>query len=146
MLNYIGLIPVLTKAIQEQETKIEEQQQQLNEQAIRLERLEKLLGVATSNEDKAAAPSTGKLNKLFAPVPNPTTGESEINLTIDNNAKNAMINVRDINGKIVTVVPVAERGKSSVTIKLSAFESGVYTLELVVDGRIADTGKVVKVN
>ena len=146
MVNYIGLIPVLTKAIQEQETKIEAQQQQLNEQAIRLERLEKLLGVAMENEDKAAAPSTGKLNKLFAPVPNPTTGETELAFEVDGNASNVMIVVRDMSGKSVTSFPISARGKSSITLQLNSLSSGVYSCELVVDGKVTDSGRVVKSN
>lgn len=146
MVNYIGLIPVLTKAIQEQESKIEEQQQQLNEQAIRLERLEKLLGVAPAIEDKSADPSTGKLNKLFAPVPNPTTGETELAFEVDGNVSNVMIVVRDMSGKSVASFPISARGKSSITLQLNSLSSGVYTCELVVDGKVTDNARVVKTN
>jgi hypothetical protein len=75
MVNYIGLIPVLTEAIQEQQLLIQRQDSIISAQNARLDRLEGKSNAATG------ATASGE-NRLYQNQPNPTGGETLIRYSV----------------------------------------------------------------
>ncbi|MBK9047037.1 MAG: tail fiber domain-containing protein [Bacteroidetes bacterium] len=145
MVNYIGLIPVLTSAIQEQEIKINEQNGMLKVQLERIEKLEQLLGINQDNEDKVSDIPKTSDNKIQNCIPNPTSGATEIQFNTDLKAETVVLNVIDMQGQTIVSVPIVIKGKSTETVQLGAYATGIYTIELYVDGIKCDTKKVVKI-
>lgn len=137
MVNYIGLIPVLTEAIKEQQAIIQRQDSIINAQNERLDRLESKVNGSSSVENK------DQLNRLYQNQPNPAGQETVIRYAVDPNAASAYVVVRDMQGNVVKTIPVSQKGEGALTIQSQELGSGVYTYELVVDGKLCDSRKMV---
>jgi hypothetical protein len=145
MVNYIGLIPVLTEAIQEQQNIINHQDSIIQEQNDRLTRLETKMDQMSSGTDAIKTNSTGAAipNKLYPNQPNPFTQETIINYNISNESANASIVIRDMSGNIQKTFVLTQKGEGYITVQSQDMAAGLYTYELVVDGKIVDTKKMV---
>ncbi|MDR0437339.1 MAG: tail fiber domain-containing protein [Bacteroidales bacterium] len=148
-LDYAGLIPYLTKVIQEQ-----------NE---RIRRLEQLLGFSTMDFDgdvaddvmggdvpeaPQAAPQinhgTSENNILFQNVPNPFNNATTINYKLAENAINAKICIYNLTGKQLQCynLPTA-KGEDAVEVRASSLQSGMYLYSLIVDGKLIDAKRMI---
>ena len=47
--------------------------------------------------------------------------------------------ITDITGKVLAVIPLSGEGKSSVTANISGYAAGIYTYSLIVNGQIVGT-------
>jgi hypothetical protein len=125
--NYTELVPLLTKAIQELNTKVET----LNNQ----------LQAATSstlvvNDDKNSLP-TEIQNKAFAlsqNVPNPFSENTTISYTIPATAGKAILAVFDLNGKMLLQYNL-QQGKNTIVVKGNTLGAGMYLYSLIADGQ-----------
>jgi hypothetical protein len=125
-LNYMGLISMLLKGIQEQ-------QMQINE-------LKKVLQTVTSNtlvvNDKNSLPAEIQ-NKAFALSqnnPNPFSENTTINYTIPTTADKAILAVFDLNGKMLLQYNL-QQGKNTIVVKGNTLSSGMYLYSLIADGQ-----------
>lgn len=135
MVNYIGLIPVLTQAIQEQQRMIEHQDSIIAAQNERLDRLEGKSNGGTSNATSS--------NRLYQNQPNPASAETVIRYTVDAGASRAYILVRDVQGATVKTIAIDQKGEGAVVLQAQELRAGLYTYELVVDGKVCDAKKMV---
>ena len=151
-LDYVSLIPYLTKAIQEQDSIIRQQQetmeayaQALADVAERLSLLENPSGQSVNkaprnpadNDDREA--NTG--NVLYQNVPNPATGETRIGYETDGTSS-ARIGIYELDGNEVGMYPVkAPRGE--IVLHPGELQAGMYLYSLIVDGKIIDTKRMV---
>ncbi len=125
-LNYVGLIPMLLKGLQEQ-------QAQINELKTQLE-------TATSNTlvvtDKNSLP-TEIQNKAFAlsqNVPNPFSENTTISYNIPATAGKAILAVFDLNGKMLLQYNL-QQGKNTIVVKGNTLSAGMYLYSLIADGQ-----------
>lgn len=139
MVNYIGLIPVLTEAIQEQQLLIQRQDSIISAQNARLDRLE-----GTSNAS-ITANASGE-NRLYQNQPNPTGGETLIRYSVSTEASRVFVLFRDMNGNTVKTIPVEVKGEGAITFQAQELKAGLYTYELIVDGKVCDSKKMVITN
>lgn len=125
-LNYMGLISMLLKGIQEQQVQIDE--------------LKNKLETATSNTlvvtDKNSLPAEIQ-NKAFAlsqNVPNPFSENTTISYTIPATAGKAILAVFDLNGKMLLQYNL-QQGKNTITVKGNTLTAGMYLYSLIADGQ-----------
>jgi hypothetical protein len=135
--NYIGLIPVLISAVQEQQERIEKQD------ALIAQLLEKS---GTSNGTTSGLHSqNGNLSDLSMAQnePNPFTHETTIKYTLPASINNAYMAVYDLSGKQITSIPVTEKGSASLTITSEKLAAGIYIYTIVADGKVVDSRKMI---
>ena len=139
VVNYNAMIPVLTKAIQEQQVMIQAKdqmitalQQQLAALETRISRLE-------------GAPSTEKsslqLNEaaLEQNTPNPFNGSTMINYQLPENTFDAKIVITSINGQVVRSMPLNGKGRGQIQLQATDLQTGSYMYSLYVNGQLIDT-------
>lgn len=82
---------------------------------------------------------------LYQNTPNPFSNETVIDYYVSNMSKNAYIMVYDLNGKELKRLPVTASGKGSVKLSSESMLSGMYIYSLIIDGREADSKRMVLV-
>lgn len=143
-MNYLAIIPVLTEAIKEQQTSI-------NEIKAENEELKKLLqDVCYYGCDKL---DLSGLNNTANPMgayleqnmPNPSKGETTFsyNVPAEMNAQSVKILVTDLLGKTLASLPVEGNGLGKVNFTTTNLAAGIYNYSLIVDGNVIDTKKMV---
>jgi hypothetical protein len=130
-INYIGLIAVLTKAIQEQQTEIEK---------LKAANTFIISEKALNNEEQKILDE--KAYSLSQNTPNPFTQQTTIHYNIPKNNENAMIAVFDLNGKMLLQFNHL-KGSSAVTINANTLPAGMYLYSLLVNGKEIITKKMI---
>jgi hypothetical protein len=142
--NYDGLIPVLTKSIQEQQTEIETLKQQISELK------EMVKASASSNQSTGNNTTNIELNNsasivLNQNVPNPFAEQTVITYTLTEGVQKAQMLFYDANGKLINSAELSTAsGKGQINVFANDLSTGSYTYTLIVDGRIIDTKKMMR--
>lgn len=110
--NYMEMVPILVKTINE---------------------LNKRVSILEGESTTSAPPSKARI------LSNTT---SVIKLKVDNNIKNAFINVYSIDGVFVKKLKVTGRGVLSMSLPKDDLSDGLYLFALVVDGNIVSTRRI----
>ncbi|MDR0789274.1 MAG: tail fiber domain-containing protein [Bacteroidales bacterium] len=131
VVNYIGFIPELTKAIQELSEEVE---------ALKAE-ITYLKANCCNVESKSNVEETTA--KLYQNTPNPFNYDTRIDYYVPLSAKSAALFVYDLNGKQMKHVPIVNKGQSSCIITANDLEAGMYIYTLLVDNSIVDTKKMI---
>ncbi len=139
--KYSELIPVLTKAIQEQQVQIEAQQTQIENQNIEIENLKSVVNSCCekTTETKTSNSELQTSNTLFQNQPNPFNQSTVISYQLLSDAKNASIVIRGLNGEELKSVTLSNTGKGQITINANQLAQGTYTYTLIVNGKSVDT-------
>lgn len=127
--NYDELIPIMIKAMQEQNDKIEELTRQLA--ALTTGRQP-----ATGNNTAAIKLSNAYLGQS---IPNPAKNSTTIYYHNLPSSARAQLVVYDANGKMVKQIQVSGGGNGSVNLDVSGLSSGRYTYSLLINGKLAET-------
>lgn len=134
--NYITLIPILTQAIKEQQTQIEDVKSENQMLKERLATIEKMIGVKNEGLNQIK-------DELFDPNPNPTNGATEISYQLSQEYSNAYITIMGLDGKVIESYKLsAQKGKSSIKTDLSKLASGIYLYSLVAGERVIDSKRL----
>ncbi len=131
--NYIELIPVLTKAIQEQ-------QQQIDAQQAQIEELKAALANKTGVSDGIGGQSNGFLGQN---APNPFTRNTIISYKLPASTQTAAIGVYDLSGREVKLVPLGTATEGNVTIEADSLHAGMYVYSLIINGQPFETKKMI---
>jgi hypothetical protein len=132
--NYIGLVPVLTATIQEQQQVIEDLE----------ERLSKLEGTST-NDPALDLEMTNA--ELFQNTPNPFSTRTTIRYSVPESANTVSILIFDMNGGLKNTLRAEVTQEGSVTVDANELEPGMYIYSLVVDGKeIASKRMIITAN
>ena len=140
-INTIDIIPVLVKAIQEQQQIIE----QLKEN---IDIIEKNCCNKTENL-KSGTIETNVINsdlveaKLFQNTPNPFSEKTEIKCYIPANTSNSKLYVFNMEGSQVDEFQINGTGTKLVSISANQLKPGMYLYSLVLDGKEIDTKKMI---
>lgn len=134
--DYIGLIPVLVDAIQNQQKQIE----YLNEIIENDGRLKKE-GAKTAGEDLLVT-EDGKA-QLFQNIPNPFREVSVIKCFLPSNVNDANIYIYDLQGKQISEYKITDRGECNLTIEGNTLQPGMYIYALVADGKEIDSKRMI---
>ncbi len=130
--NYSQLIPILVKAITEQQIQIEELQ-------AAIESGEALKGVAVTSTTPDPLSSEAGTSALFQNAPNPFTEETTISYSLGETVGSATLFIYDMSGKQLRSYILHERGESKINIIGGELEAGMYMYSLVADGNLIGT-------
>ena len=131
-INYVELVPVLIRSIQELKQELDEFRVYNDNGTIKLSR-----NAATS---VASTIATG--NKLYQNTPNPFKEKTIIRFSLADDAQNANICIYDMSGKQLRKLPISS-GDSSVSINGWELGEGMFLYSLIVNGQEIDTKKMV---
>ena len=130
-INYIELIPILVKGINELSSELAE----LKGASPKMARdMSTSIGEATTDVDVV---------RMDQNTPNPFNESTVIKLNIPQSTTTANILIYDLNGKQIDKVSVDERGETNVTVYASNLESGMYIYSLILDGKVTVTRKMI---
>jgi len=151
--DYVSLVPILTQAIQEQQTELEDKDEQivelkdeLDEVKERLAKLEAILGnqQPTTNNQQLSTNNVQLTDaKLEQNQPNPFNGSTTVRFFIPNEVKRAELRVTDLTGKVIKSVAIQARGEGQITFDATTLGSGTYQYSLFLDNQLLDTKQMV---
>lgn len=169
--NYIGLIPILIKGLQEQQQtissqsqtndsikkQIQAQQQQLTGQQKQIDELRSLIsnccaaGPAHGDGSNNGTNSQTNIDLtdrnvivLDQNVPNPFAESTSIAYNIPTPFRTAQIVFSTSDGRIIKAFDVKDTGRGRINVFANDLSSGLYTYSLIVDGQVVDTKKMAK--
>lgn len=134
LVSEVSLIPILTKAIQEQQAQIEELK-------ALVEKLSQSVA-ASSTQDDAVASVTLTKASLSQNIPNPLNGNTSIRYNVPTGSTSAQLVITDNSGKTVKQMQLV-KGAGNINIDASALTSGTYNYSLFVDGKLVESKKMV---
>ncbi len=121
--NYIELIPILIKALQDQ-------QQQINE-------LKQTVSKFTQPQSTNASAGSEMLGQN---TPNPVRDVTKIQFGLLQGSNNAQLVITDNLGRVVKSLRLTASGM--VNVDVSSFGNGVYNYSLVIDNKTLQTKKM----
>jgi hypothetical protein len=133
--NYVELIPIIIKGMQEQQEEIE------NLKVINADlknRLDQLNSLMLEGNKPTSITSNGYLKQN---VPNPAANNTVISYYVADNGT-AQIKLTDIKGSLLKVYN-ASKGNGLLNIKSGELPAGTYTYTLYVNDNLVDTKKMV---
>ncbi|NLD46308.1 MAG: tail fiber domain-containing protein, partial [Clostridiaceae bacterium] len=128
-IDYEGLIPVLTMAIQELDQKI-------------LDLEQKLSNVSTNKSSDIDNTSKSDVT-LGKNKPNPFRENTMIEYYIPVEVSNASFIIYDMQGKQLKSMKITERGNGFVTIQGNELRPGIYNYSLIVDGEVVGVERMI---
>jgi hypothetical protein len=135
-LNYMELIPLVVKGIQEQELRLQQQERLIQNQQQQIDELKTLVSRLTGAPNTLTS-AGGSLNQNS---PNPVQGSTRIAYTLPNGTTSARLLLTDNAGKTIKSMQLTASGV--IHINTATLSSGIYTYSLIVDGRITDSKKM----
>ena len=135
LVETMSLIPILTKAVQEQQAQIEELK-------ALVEKLAQSVAASSTTTDEAVASVTLTKASLNQNIPNPLNGNTSIRYNVPTGSTSAQLVITDNSGKTVKQMQLA-KGAGNINIDASALSSGTYNYTLIVDGKLVDSKKMV---
>lgn len=132
-INYTELIPILTKAIQEQQSQIEELKNMLS-------KLSGSQATGQTNSEPTVILSDAKVDQN---IPNPFTVTTSIPYNIPTGTKKAQLIITDITGKTIKQISLPSGGSGRLNIDAAALSNGAYNYSLFVDGKAIATKKMI---
>jgi len=138
-LNYIELIPILVKAIQELSTEKDAKIADLQKQIDELKGARTTAG--TQSATKSMLNSTSMNN-----YPNPVRGTTTIRYNLPANYETAQIMITDNNGTAIKQVQLNKTLNGTVKIDASTLAGGTYNYSLIVDGKVIESKKMIVVH
>ena len=130
--DYNQLIPILVKAITEQQVQIEELQ-------AAIESGEALKGAAVNTASPDLQSSEAVISTLHQNAPNPFTEETSISYRLGETVGSATLFIYDMSGKQLRSYDLHERGDSEINIVGGELDAGMYLYSLVADGVLVGT-------
>jgi hypothetical protein len=151
-LNYSGIIPFLTKALQEQQVHIEHQDSVIQQLVSTVNGCcaSNIVARPNNNNTDGATKTTQEI-KLSLPLsisisearPNPNNGKAEIDYYVPSNTSSAKIIFNDMMGRTFSEVTLV-KGYGTISVDTKELPNGIYSYTLLVDGKTIDTKKMMK--
>lgn len=135
--NYVGLIPILTKAIQEQDDKIADLTQKLSVLNDIIQ--QKVVGLTTLTSQNSA----NENGPSFAIYPNPSLELTYLKI-YNLKSYSYEIQITDSYGKKIKSIQRTSGDSSLIEINLTDFPTGTYFVSLVQNGSIMHVEKLIR--
>lgn len=141
-INYDGIIPILTKSLQEQVSEIDMLKKELAE-------LKEMMKAQGRNQETGNHTGTIELSDhpsivLDQNMPNPFAEQTTINYVLPENVVRAQMLFYNSDGKLINSMELTERGKGSLNVFANDLSNGIYTYTLVVDGKVVDSKRMIR--
>ncbi len=134
--------------ITEQQSQISTQQQQIASQQAQIDALKAEMASVKGNtitNDGVQAPLevNPSLGSLQQNIPNPFNQQTVINFTVAQNAGVANMIIYDLNGRQIRAEQINQRGAGQFVINANELAPGMYIYTLIVDGKAADSKRMI---
>ena len=126
--NYVELVPVLIRAIQELKAELDAVKGIDTER-----RAPSITGVSAAKSDA---------NLLYQNTPNPFKEQTIIRFSLADNVQDASICIFDMTGKTIKKLPISS-GMESVSIGGYELGEGMFLYSLIINGQVIDTKRMV---
>lgn len=130
-INYIEIIPLLIRSVQELKAEI-------NTLQAGNAPVYKAQGRTTDVTSLDAV-----VTALYQNEPNPFTERTVIRVDVAEDVSIANLYIYNMNGEQLTEYPITERGATSVTIDGGSLNAGMYLYALIADGKVIDTKRMI---
>lgn len=127
--NYVELVPILIRSIQELKSEIDDLKSDSSKDIVNTQKFKISLALK-------------KDNILYQNTPNPFKENTEIRFQLSADAKNSLICIFDMQGKMLKQISI-DPSQSSITIEGTEFNAGMYLYSLVINGNEIDTKKMI---
>ena len=146
-LRYGDFVPPLVKAVQELSKSSESKDSAIDavvtaEDSLRMQMASLRAQVAELRAMLLAQKSSASLDQNF---PNPFTGSTVIGYCLPQGVSSAQMQISDMTGKVLAVIPLSGSGPSSITADVAGYAAGTYSYSLIMNGKIVSTRKMVSV-
>ena len=131
--NYIEIIPLLIRSIQELNAKVE--QYENGNTPIQKSQ--------TRSVDEDATDIDAVVTTLYQNEPNPFTESTVICCDVNEDVVKADLYIYNMNGDQIAEYAVTSRGATSVTIDGGSLNAGMYLYALITDGKVIDTKRMI---
>ena len=128
--NYIELVPVLLRAIQELKAELDEVKGTDNGRT------------RSAADDKEGFSAASKINVLYQNNPNPFKEQTVIRFKLADDVQDASICIFDMTGKTIKKLPISS-GMESVSIGGYELGEGMFLYSLIVNGQEIDTKRMI---
>ena len=159
--NYKAMSALLTRAVQDQQVKIDSllhvvsKQDSINNAVqTQIANLTSMINACCSNPGaKTSNPSINQLDVelsdkdaivLNQNVPNPFAEQTTITYNVPASVTKAQLLFFNANGQVIQTVDIKTRGKGKVNVFASDLSAGLYHYTLVADGKVVDSKKMVR--
>ncbi len=141
-LNYMGLIPILVKGMQEQQVQLQSQQEKIESLTAQLDQL---IQAHPIPKKAGAASSINLLPKasLKQNAPNPFHQSTIIEFSLPQQVSQAVITITDMNGRLVKTFTTTAKDQGQLVIEGGDLTPGIYYYSLEVAGQVVDTKKMI---
>ncbi len=164
-MDYTGLIPYLTKTVQEQNMMLQQQNEKIEEILVQNKKMEQQIlelqnSMDVSSFDVTESPMNAQglqksanatantihkqENRLYQNTPNPFTNSTTIAYQLAGNVTNAKICIYNLTGKQLQCYELStNNGENAIEVRASSLQAGMYLYSLLVDGKLIDTKRMV---
>jgi hypothetical protein len=139
-LRYADFVVPLVKAVQELSVQNDALKSENQELKSRIDKIEQLLAL---NNRKISTPVTLTDASLEQNAPNPFNRNTVIKYYLPQNAGNAFINITDANGKVIKTVVITSKGNGQIVLQGEELAAATYQYSLFVNGKLADSKKMI---
>lgn len=127
--NYMEMVPLVIRSIQELKQEMDEMRDAVGEKA----KMPLASGIANAD--------TPIRSVLFQNMPNPAREKTVIRFQLADGVRDASVRIYDQGGKLLKKLPVS-KGMDSVTINCRELGEGVFLYSLVINGQEVDTKRM----
>lgn len=142
-IDYVSFIAIIVETIKEQNDKINNLELQLNnccKSSINEHQLKLGTNESTSGTENKKLKQSAL---LYQNSPNPFTTETQIKCFIPDNAKNAQLNIYNMQGTQLKKHLINRTGEVNIEINAYEFTAGMYLYALIVDGKEIDVKRMI---
>ncbi len=138
--NYVDMIPVLIKSIQELNALVEAQAARIDELEAQPNDTDDTTPDPNSNDSRLTPQSTGK---VFQNNPNPFKNSTRISYELPENTRQAKLIITDMTGKQVAAYTLDNQATGEVSVNANGLSGGTYIYILIADGQPVARNKMV---
>ena len=131
--NYIEIIPLLVRSIQELNAKVEQYE---NGNAP-------IKKAQTRSAEEEVTDIDAVVSALYQNEPNPFTESTTVRCDVNEEVVKADLYIYNMNGDQIAEYAVTGRGATSVTIDGGSLNAGMYLYALIADGKVIDTKRMI---
>ena len=128
--NYLELIPILIRGIQELKQELDE----VKGEAKAMTR--------SVSDESAGFNAVGAGNVLYQNTPNPFKEQTVIRFSLADDARDASVCIFDMTGKTLKKLPISS-GMESVSVGGYELGEGMFLYSLIVNGQVIDTKRMI---
>lgn len=137
--NYLGVVPILVSAVQEQDAAMASKDQEIKALRSRVENLEK----AVEGLLNGRAILSGVSRHSLSILPNPTSTTCYVSYNLPGESRTAFLDVYAANGRLARRIPLTQLEQGRAEINVGDMPDGAYNCVLMVDGNQFDSATLV---